>query len=126
MDGGTPPLSPAAATISGEGVSPAASAAASGSPPGSAAATCAAEAGRADGLLLEAAQDHALDGRVEARRERRRRGGRSSACLRLQLLQRRAVEGLAAREELVEHEAERVDVASRPTRPCPASCSGAM
>ncbi len=40
------PSSPAAATISGEGVSPAASAAASGSPPGSAAATASAEGGR--------------------------------------------------------------------------------
>jgi len=41
--------SPAAATIAGDGVSPAASAAASGSPPGSAAATARAEAGRARG-----------------------------------------------------------------------------
>ena len=42
-------VSPAAATISGDGVSPAASAAASGSPPGSAAATASAEAGRCAG-----------------------------------------------------------------------------
>ena len=41
--------SPAAATISGDGVSPAASAAASGSPPGSAAATASAEGGRCAG-----------------------------------------------------------------------------
>ena len=40
---------PAAATISGDGVSPAASAAASGSPPGSAAATASADAGRSSG-----------------------------------------------------------------------------
>src|SRR5438132_7393474 len=38
-----------AATISGEGVSPAASAAAIGSPPGSAAATCNADEGRSSG-----------------------------------------------------------------------------
>src|ERR1035441_2166246 len=44
-----PVPSPAAATISGDGVSPAASAAASGSPPGRAAATARAEAGRAAG-----------------------------------------------------------------------------
>ena len=43
--GASPSPTPAAATISGEGVSPAASAAASGSPPGSAAATCVAEDG---------------------------------------------------------------------------------
>ncbi len=39
----------AAATISGEGVSPAASAAAIGSPPGNAAATCKADEGLCDG-----------------------------------------------------------------------------
>src|ERR1035438_7854477 len=44
-----PVPSPAAATISGDGVSPAASAAASGSPPGRAAATARADAGRAAG-----------------------------------------------------------------------------
>jgi hypothetical protein len=44
--GFSPSVSPAAATISGDGVSPAASAAANGSPPGSAADTCNAEMGR--------------------------------------------------------------------------------
>ena len=44
--GRNPPCFGAAATISGDGVSPAASAAASGSPPGKAAATCNADAGR--------------------------------------------------------------------------------
>ena len=44
-----PAPSPAAATISGDGVSPAANVAASGSPPGSAAATASAEAGRRSG-----------------------------------------------------------------------------
>ena len=64
--------SPAAATISGDGVSPAASAAASGSPPGSAAATASADAG-AGRDRLEAPQDHALDRRIEILDERRRR-----------------------------------------------------
>jgi hypothetical protein len=47
--GGSPSVSPAAATSSGDGVSPAARAAASGSPPGSPAATAIAEAGRCRG-----------------------------------------------------------------------------
>src|ERR1041384_3497998 len=46
-----PPCFGAAATISGDGVSPAASAAASGSPPGNAAATCSVVAGRFAGSL---------------------------------------------------------------------------
>lgn len=46
---GTASSPPAAATISGEGVSPAASAAASGSPPGNDMATAMAEAGRCAG-----------------------------------------------------------------------------
>jgi hypothetical protein len=45
----SPVPSPAAATISGEGVSPAANTAASGSPPGKAAATARADPGRRDG-----------------------------------------------------------------------------
>ena len=49
--GRSPSFSPAAATISGDGVSPAASAAASGSPPGNAAAICRAEAGRFAGFF---------------------------------------------------------------------------
>ena len=49
FDGEIAPRPPAAATISGEGVSPAASAAASGSPPGNAAATCATDDGRCAG-----------------------------------------------------------------------------
>ena len=48
-DTGMASASPAAATMSGEGVSPAARAAATGSPPGSAAATDSAEAGRLRG-----------------------------------------------------------------------------
>ncbi len=49
--GRSAPSPPAAATISGEGVSPAAIAAARGSPPGSAAATSDAVAGRFSGSL---------------------------------------------------------------------------
>ena len=92
------PCSPAAATISGDGVSPAASAAASGSPPGSAAATASAEARPLPRILLEAAQDHALDHRIEARRDRRGRRGRilRRACA-AQLGERRRLEGLACR-----------------------------
>ena len=62
-------------------------------------------------LLLEAAQDHALDDRVEARRDRRGRRRRVLGVLSPQLRQRRAVEGLPTRVELVENEAEGVDVA---------------
>jgi hypothetical protein len=51
MAGVSEPSSPAAATISGDGVSPAASAAASGSPPASAAATAIADDGRRAGSL---------------------------------------------------------------------------
>ncbi len=47
--GRSDPAGPAAATISGEGVSPAANAAANGSPPGSAAPTLKAERGRCEG-----------------------------------------------------------------------------
>ena len=96
--GRSPPSSPAAATISGEGVSPAASAAASGSPPGSAAATASAEAGRSRGVLLQAAQDHALHGRVElGRRCCEGRRGRSSRMLARQLGEGAPVEDPPAR-----------------------------
>ena len=47
--GGMPPVAPEAATISGDGISPAASAAAIGSPPGRATATARADAGRRSG-----------------------------------------------------------------------------
>ena len=110
--GASAPSSPAAATISGDGVSPAASAAASGSPPGSAAATASAERGPRRRVLLEAAQDHALDGRIEARRDRSR--ARSAAPRRACAASSASVaasKALAPGEELVEHEAERVDVA---------------
>ncbi len=63
-------------------------------------------------LLLEAAQDHALDDGVESRRDRRRGRRRILAVLALELLERCAVERLAAGVELVEHQAQRVDVAA--------------
>ena len=47
----SPPAGPAAATISGDGVSPAASAACNGSPPGKEWATASALAGRSTGSL---------------------------------------------------------------------------
>ena len=62
-------------------------------------------------VLLEAAQDDALDDRVEPRRHRRGRGGLLLGVLAPPLGERRGLEGLASGEELVEHEAERVDVA---------------
>ena len=77
------PRSPGGGHHLGRGVSPAASAAASGSPPGSAAAICAAEPdARRD--PLQAAQDHALDGRVDVpERARTARRRHPRACLRV-------------------------------------------
>ena len=108
--GESPSPTPAAATISGDGVSPAASAAASGSPPGSAAATAWPRPAAAPGPSRGSAGSRA---RPPGRCPRRRRTARwrDLACLWRQLGQRRGVERAPAREELVEHEAERVDVA---------------
>ena len=102
---------PAAATISGDGVSPAASAAASGSPPGSAAATASADAGRASGPARGSAGSRArprgsrsgisVDGVVDGS-TRAARCSSSSVC---------ASNGALAGEQLVEHQAERVEVA---------------
>ena len=61
---------PAAATISGDGVSPAASAAASGSPPGSAAATARADARPFARLRPQAAHDRQLDLGIERLHDR--------------------------------------------------------
>ena len=85
-------VSPAAATISGDGVSPAASAAASGSPPGSAAATASADPGRSVGIAFEAPEDHALDRRIEIAHDRR--GRRSCVPLSLQLRRDRSASWL--------------------------------
>ncbi len=62
-------------------------------------------------VLLEAAQDDALDDRIEARRHRRGRGGLLLGVLAPPLGERRRLERLPSGEELVEDEAERVDVA---------------
>jgi hypothetical protein len=67
--GESAPSPPAAATIWGDGVSPAASSAASGSPPGSPSSTCAADRGRNDGS----------DSR-QRRMIRSTTGSRSEAC----------------------------------------------
>ena len=79
-------LDPAAATISGDGVSPAASASASGSPPGSDAETASADAGRSLRIGLEAAQDRPLDAGSEIRNQRGRRRRRVRLALALQLV----------------------------------------
>ncbi len=63
-------------------------------------------------LLLEAAQDRPLDRRVEPGHERRRLDRPLVAVLARVLRERLALEGAPARVELVEHEAERVDVAA--------------
>ena len=62
-------------------------------------------------VLLETAQDHALDGGVEAREDVRRRRRRLLLVLAAHLGERRRVEGALARRDLVEDEAERVEVA---------------
>ena len=98
--------SPAAATISGEGVSPAATAAASGSPPGSIASTARAEAGRAAGSSSRHCRiTRSTAGRAAARRAREPRllrlagaGLRSSSSV-------ARVEEAPAGEHLVEDEA---------------------
>ena len=104
---------PAAATISGDGVSPAARAAASGSPPGSAAATASADAGPPRGIGLDAAHDRAIDRRVEVADHLR--GPRDAFLLapRDQFREVASFDGAPPGEHLVEHQAERVDVAAR-------------
>src|SRR5207302_2278442 len=62
-------------------------------------------------ILLEAAQDDALDDRIEAGRYGRRRSGLIFGMLAPPVGERGRLEGLASGEDLVEHEAERVDVA---------------
>jgi len=74
---------PAAATISGEGVSPAAMAAASGSPPGSAAATCAAEDGRCAGSFsMQRRIARSTAGSISLTSMEGEVGGSSTCCLR--------------------------------------------
>ena len=90
---------PAAATISGEGVSPAAIAIASGSPPGSAAASAAAEAAALPDRL-EASQNRALDQHVEAA-DVQRWSGRRRRLEALQIVEILDFEGTLAREQLV-------------------------
>ncbi len=112
--GRSAPCFGAAATISGEGVSPAASAAARGSPPGSAAATASAVAGRACGSRSR--QREMTRSTTGSRSGTSFEGLVGAVALRAereQLRQRRRLERAPAREELVEDEAQRVDVAAR-------------
>ena len=102
---------PAAATISGDGVSPAARAAASGSPPGNAADTASADAGRRAGSRRDSAGSRARPpdrSSSRSRRRRRRRPLRAGSTRSASVLR---VERALAGEELVEDQAERVDVA---------------
>ena len=62
-------------------------------------------------VLLEAAQDHALDGRVEAREDVRGRRRRLLLVLAAHLGERGRVERALAGRDLVEDEAERVEIA---------------
>ena len=110
--------SPAAATISGDGVSPAASAAASGSPPGSAADTASADAGRCAGSR---SRQRRIARSIAGSRSRTTDDGVATvpvSCSCDQLVERLRLEGARAGEELEEHEAERVDVAARRDLAC--------
>jgi hypothetical protein len=104
-------LSPDAATSSGDGVSPAAIAAARGSPPGSAAASCATDEGRAR-VALEAAHYQPFERRFDPGAQLRRRGRCGLLLLLPQLGERLGAERLLSRQDLVEHQTERVDVAA--------------
>ena len=112
-------LERAAATICGDGVTPAASASASGFPPGSEAATASADEGRSCGANSMQRSIVARNRDVEILHhavDPRRTIGRRSAVR----------ERRPAREHLVEDEAERVEVASHGDLCAPSSCSGAM
>jgi len=65
------------------------------------------------GVLLQATLDHPLDDRVHVGHDGRRAAGTGRAAQLAQLLEARCVERALAREQLVEHEAERIDVAAR-------------
>ena len=110
---GSPSVSPAAATNSGDGVSPAARAAASGSLPGSAAATASADAGRRAG-------SGSRHWRIDPFHRRIDIGAKEEILVELRgflLLQQLAdavgFVRLLPGEQLVQHQAERVDVALR-------------
>ena len=109
--GAVPVVWPASATTSGDGVWPASSAAASGSPPGRAAATASAERGRFSG---SGSRHQRIARSTAGSRSRTTEDGLSGF---VPLRSRAAAsEGLrverpAAGEDLVEDEAERVDVA---------------
>jgi hypothetical protein len=64
------------------------------------------------GILLDTAEDHALDDRIEPGGNRRGKDRGFLRVLALQLLKARSVEGLSSGVQLVEDESERVDVAA--------------
>ena len=125
MRSGTASMRPAAATIAGDGVSPAASAAASGSPPGSAADTAIALAGRSAGSRERQRWIDALDRRIELAPGAARHLD-AVVVHAQQLGDRRRLEGALAGVDLEEDEAEREEVAALGLTSLPASCSGAM
>ena len=108
----SPSPSPAAATISGDGVSPAASAAASGSPPGSAAATASADAGRIAGFGLRHRRITRSTIGSRSRTRSRDSPAALSRCARISPASVVGFERQLPGEDLVEHQAERVDVAA--------------
>jgi hypothetical protein len=65
------------------------------------------------GIRLEASHDRAIDGRVEVAHDRRRLRHARLFAHRDQLSEVAPFEGAAAREELVEYEAERIEIAAR-------------
>ena len=110
MSGLSALVAPAAATISGDGVSPAARAAASGSPPGSAAATASAEAGRSAGSCSRHLR---ITRSIAGSRSRTTDEGVEIVplcCSAISSFSVLASYGAASREELEEHEAQRVEV----------------
>ena len=108
----SPASSPAAATISGDGVSPAASAAASGSLPGRAAETASAERGRRDG---SGSRQRAMMRSTAGSRSRAtlvRLTGVLACCAAISSASELPSNGRLPGEHLVQQQAQRVDVAA--------------
>ena len=112
LQGRSPSFDPDAATISGEGVSPAAIAAASGSPPGNASASCATDAGRAFGSRsMQRRMRRSTTGSIPSRISDIALGVCVSFCS-PQFGKCRCREGLLAGVDLVQHQSQRVHVAA--------------
>ena len=88
-----------AATISGDGVSPAAIAAASGSPPGSDAASWSTDAGTRGRVALQAAHDRALEARIDLPPMLRRRRRHQLLFLDAERIERARAKRLLARSQ---------------------------